>query len=308
MEFGSSNMELKRPHQVLTALENVVRSVGQQIAEYRGPVYDTRPDKNESSIDNLAYQWALGAIEKHFSAFQGKIYFEKDTIQIGNPRKNQWILRIDELDGTTNAKRAIAAAKKYLPRSAVSVALCRNEGMDSIEMGAVYHISEKTTFAAKRDRDEYIAFENGTYMDPEKFSAKKADTHNRVMVVGYFNTCRTNLGELQQAVADAGFYPYEGSRSSTIDILDITSFNHSEAYVDARALWPKRYGAQLQSYDVAGVIPIAKGIGLEVSDVYGKPLNGNGVKPVSLIVARPGLTERIVKAIRPVLDRQRKEK
>lgn len=299
---------MERPNKVRRALEHIVRDVGQQISKYTGPVYDTRPEKNESSIDNLAYQWTLGAIERHFDWFEGKIYFEKGTVRIGKNGKNPWILRIDELDGTTNTKRAIAAALRYLPHSTVSIALCRNEKMDSIEMSAVYDIARQKTFSAKRDQKEFIAFEDGTDMDPEKFAAKQGDTHNRLMVVGYFNKFRTYLGELQQKLADTGYQLYEGSRASSVDVLNIAAFNHSDAYIDARALWPKRSGAMLNSYDVAGVIPIALGAGLEVSDVYGKPLTGNGSKPISLIVARPGMTEKIVGLIKPVLDRQRNEK
>ncbi len=78
--------------------------------------------------------------------------------------------------------------------------------------------------------------------------------------------------------------------------------NQFDAYVDARALWPKS-GAMLYPYDIAGVIPVALGCGLVVTDAYGRPIDTYSAKnvPLSVIIARKELHPRLVEAIRSAL-------
>ncbi len=61
----------------------------------------------------------------------------------------------------------------------------------------------------------------------------------------------------------------------------------------------------LYSYDIAGVIPIAYGCGLEISDIHGNPVENHSGKNESLIivVARKGLRDRFVEILESVIKK-----
>jgi fructose-1,6-bisphosphatase/inositol monophosphatase family enzyme len=59
----------------------------------------------------------------------------------------------------------------------------------------------------------------------------------------------------------------------------------------------------LHPYDVAGVIPIALGCGLEVSDMRGKPLEGSK-NDLDILVTRESIKDKIIDLLGPVLDSQ----
>jgi fructose-1,6-bisphosphatase/inositol monophosphatase family enzyme len=257
----------------------------------------------------------MGSLEKHLSKFsdknrfRGKYLFELHELQDieESPEENNGkVLRIDEIDGTTNTKRTKASLLGHNPRAAVSIALCEDESMGSIIVGVVYDMHNKNTFSGLRIDGSYMAFCDRVLLDPEGFKEKKGDSSTRIMVVGYSNRERMKKAEIEQAILDADktkkdFRIYGGSRSSTIDILNILR-NQYDAYIDPRALWPGS-GAMLYPYDVAGVIPIAYGCGLEISDVFGKPIEMHNGKnePLSLIVARKGLKDRFMETLAPIV-------
>ena len=304
------------------ALEDVVRDVAEKILEYKGPVHDIGHIRGheESSIDRLAYECTMGSLEEHFSRFseknrfKGKYLFELHELQDIESEKPQEslenkrrVLRIDEIDGTTNTKRSKASVLSYSPVGTVAIALCEDEGMGSITIGAVYDMHNRNIFSGVRVDDGYMAFCDRTLLNPKDFEEKRGDTSTRIMVVGYSNRERIKKGEIEQAILSADktkkdFRVYDGSRATTIDILNILR-NQFDAYIDPRALWPDS-GAMLYPYDIASVIPIALGCGLEISDIYGNQLEkytGRN-EPLTIIVARKGLRDKFVEILRPVVS------
>jgi fructose-1,6-bisphosphatase/inositol monophosphatase family enzyme len=298
----------------MSAMEAVAKEVSKEIIDYKGKsVYDSKLKKGEyqgeSIIDQLAYAWTLGALEKYMPNFRGQILTETRPLQdIKKPGENDWLyLRIDECDGTTNAKRFAASPLPYTPSSCVSLALCADKGINSILIGTVHDMHNGNTFSGAKLPDRHWSFVNEKILKPRDFADKKGDDKYRVMVIGYSNGnngARIKKAELEQKLWDNDIFPYEGSRASTIDILNIV-YNQFDAYIDARALWPGS-GAMLHPYDVAGVIPIVQGCGLEVSDMRGKPLEGNK-NDLDVLVCRPVLKKRLVDLLGPVLDSQQKE-
>ena len=306
----------------MLALEDIVSEVAGKILEYKGPVQDTRHIRGheESSIDKLAYEWMLGSLEEHFGRFpeekrfKWKYLFELHELQDvvpENPKngnKISKILRIDEIDGTTNTKRSKASVlPPYNPMAAVSIALCEDESMGSITIGTVYDMHNMNVFSGMRVDDGYLAFCDRRILDPKDFEEKRGDTSTRIMVVGYSNKERMKKGEIETAILDADktkkdFRIYDGSRSTVNDILNILR-NQYDAYVDPRALWPGS-GAMLYPYDVSGVIPIAYGCGLEISDIDGAPIERRTEKddPLTIIIARKGLKKRLVEILKPVVE------
>lgn len=292
-------------------MEIIAREVAGKIIDYKGKdVYDSKLKngeyQGESVIDQLAYAWTLEALEKHMPDFRGQILTETRPLQdIKIPGQNDWLyLRIDECDGTTNAKRFAASPLKYTPSSCVSLALCADKGINSILIGTVHDMHNGNTFSGVKMQDGYWSFMNRSILDPKDFADKKGDDKCRVMVIGYSNgkdKSRIKKAELEQKLWDNDIFPYEGSRASTIDILSVV-YNQFDAYIDARALW-KGSGAMLHPYDVAGVIPIAQGCGLEVSDMRGKPLEGSK-NDLDILVARESVKDKIIDLLGPVLDSQ----
>jgi len=279
------------------ALEDVAREVGQNILNYKGPVEDTKHIRGheESSIDLFAYTTMIGSLEKHLASFtkedrfKGEYLFELHELQDLVSEKERGsvlrVLRIDEIDGTTNTKRQIASLFDYNPNSAVSIALCQDESMGSIEVGVIYDLHNNNTFSAMHVDDSYVSFCDRKILNPNDFEEKK--------------------GEIEQAILAADptkkdFRIYDGCRSTAIDIISILR-NQFDAYIDPRALW-KGSGAMLYQYDIAGVIPIAYGCGLEISDIYGNPIDSYSGRnePLSIIIARKGLKERFVEALKPI--------
>jgi fructose-1,6-bisphosphatase/inositol monophosphatase family enzyme len=312
-------LDLKRRY--MLALESVSREVAQKILEYKGSVADTKHIRGheESSIDVLAYEWMLGSLEEHFCKFEeeerfkGKYLFELHELEDvnlgteqGNTNKGR-ILRIDEIDGTTNTKRSKASNLLYGPNACVSIALCEDESMGSITIGVVYDMHHKNVFSGMRVDDNYMAFCDRMLLDPKDFEEKKGDTSTRIMVVGYSNRERVKKGTLEEAILNADktkkdFRIYDGSRSTTNDVLSILR-NQYDAYIDPRALW-QGSGAMLYPYDIAGIIPIAYGCGLEISDIRGAPIEAYRGKnePLTVIVSRKGLKDMFVEILRPFVS------
>lgn len=308
-------MSLRLKQDYMFALEEVVADVAGRILSYNGTIVDTKLVRGheESSIDRLAYEWMLGSLEEKFSRFhkndrfRGKYLFELHELQdIDNGHSEEEnggkrVLRIDEIDGTTNTKRCKTSVLGYSPLATVSVALCDNEAMDSILLGVVYDMHNGNVFSGVQVDGGYLAFCDRVLLDPKDFVDKKGDSNFRVMVVGYSNRERRRKGDIEQAIVDAdpGIKVYDGSRATTVDILSILR-NQYDAYVDPRGLWPPESGAMLHPYDVAGVIPIALGCGLEISDIHGRQIETQGKDDavLTLIVARKGLRDRLVEALK----------
>ncbi len=311
---------LKREYMFL--LEDVASTAGKEILRYEGPVGDTRHvhGSEESKIDIFAFKTVLGALEERMRSlpekdrFVGKYFFESHELQDlkGKIGSVKGYLRIDEVDGTTNVKRESASKFNYPPLSAVSMALSEDLSLNSIVLGTLFDMYEQSVWSGMRVEGGYMAFHNGKLLDPKDFAEPKGDSCLRIIVSGYCHTERGKKAQIEQAIVDADknkkyYRVYEGCRATAQDILNIIR-NQSDAYIDPRALWPG-HGAMLYPYDVAGVIPIALGCGLEVSDIHGNSLDTykSNDDPLTLIVARKGMKDKFVEMLKPVIERQQKE-
>lgn len=312
MKKQNLDFDLKREY--MFVLDDVTRDVGRKILDYNGHIEDTRHVRGheESNIDILAYEWIQGALEKNFGRlpeskrFRGKYFFELHELQdFGDD--SGLIIRADEIDGTTNTKRCKASEFSYTPNATVSIAICNGPGLDCVEVGSVYDMKNGCVFSGMKVDSNYVAFCDRRILDPMDFTEKKGDSSTRIMVVGYSNKERKKKAEIEQAILESDktgkdFRIYDGSRSTSFDIISIIK-NQYDAYIDPRAMWPGS-GAMLYTYDVAGVLPVAMGCGLEVSDIHGNHLGKYEKKDdaLTLIVARKGLSEKIGRAIAPFVQ------
>lgn len=304
------NFDQKRD--LLFALERVAREAGEEIVTQRGAnLFDTTDYKGHesSSIDIFARERVQAALDRHLPELEGIVRFElrpfsKTLLEVDEHQR--FVLIIDEIDGTTNTKRCLAAALEYRPTAIVSLALSTSESLKDLLLGAVYTLDRGEVFSALRVSDNnFLAFCNRQVIQPALVVSTRGDSRNRILVVGYSNSHRLKKGEVEQALYDKRLKVYDGCRASGMDIINLLR-NATDAYVDLRHYWSTRdeqgqeKEAMLQVYDVAGVIPIAEGCGMKVTDAEGKSWREYNLEDtIPLIIARPDIHQLILDTIKP---------
>lgn len=311
-------------------LRKVVREAGQKIMAFAETVKDTESlhGHASSTIDSYAQVIMTGSFQEVYERTRVgldkwfiNLDYEDAIASVGAfgffPSETQKascpVAIIDEIDGTTNVKRAVAApwlsAKN--PKSAVCVALKRNRASAAIECGAVYAIDEDCVFTGMAAEGAYIAFRDRACIGVNEAVDVLGDSKWRVIVPCYSNEHRTTRAQLEEAIEGkvnkGQCESYGGCRSSTIDVIDIIR-NQYDAYVDCRALWTKDLdkNAVLRVYDVAAVMPIARGAGLSVVTPTGEDFslaNVEGRDPLSVIIGRPSVVQQIVQQIGPFVKK-----
>ena len=311
-------------------LEKVVQLVGKEVLNYRGPNADQTHFAGghghvSAAIDAYAHDQMMTAVSQIFESYLNNrqwivnLVFEDAVATLSafgftptdEQKHNAPVAYIDEIDGTTNVKRAVAARLGGgRPKSAVCIALKNHEKSPTIECGAIYAFDEEATFSGfLAGSDHYIATRNDAIIGVNECKSAAGDSKQRVIVTNYSNEGHLSCARLKMAIEKSvnggKSETYGGCRSSTIDVIDIIR-NQYDAYVDCRHLWTRDidHNSVLRVYDVAGVLPIARGAGLTVVTPDGAPFSLRGLRgdaPMSVIIGRPAVVGEVVTAIAPVL-------
>jgi len=306
---------------LLFALEKIVREAGEEILTQRGTkIFDTADYKGHesSNIDIFARERVQAALDRHLPELEGIVRFElrpfsKTLIEINEHQ--HLVLIVDEIEGTTNTKRCLAAALEYRPLALVSLAVSTSKSLKDLILGAVYTFDQGEVFSALCAADDnFLTFHNGRVIQPSSVVSARGDSRKRILVIGYSNSHRVEKGELEQAFYDKKLKVYDGCRASGMDIINLLR-NATDAYIDLRHYWStkdeqgKEKEAMLQVYDIAGVIPIAEGCGMKVTDAEGKSWREYNLEDtVPLIVARPDIHELILDTIKPFVEKLKEAK
>jgi len=317
MERGKLNFE--EMERYFFKLHEVAKETGEFVLAQRGgKIMDTHDYKGHesSTIDSLAREYLQICLERHLPEFEGVIRFElrpfvKTLLEL--EKHKRLALIIDEIDGTTNTKRCLASSFEYRPLAAVSIALTLTGGLNDLVIGVVYTLDQGEIFGSMKMSDNrFSAFRNYRLINPDDVILTRGDSRIRILVIGYSNSHRIEKGELEQSLYRQGFRTYEGCRSSGMDIINILR-NSADAYVDLRHYWStkdeegREKEAMLQVYDVAGVIPIAHGCGLMITDAEGKSWRDYGLDDtIPLVVARPHIHKHILDVIQPLVKKWKK--
>jgi len=310
-----SEMSFSQKRNYLAALESIVRAVGSSVLNLRGTeIADTHYYKGHesSTIDVFARDRMREAIDCFLPKFEGIVRFELQPYSIKHLEAQEhcpMALIIDEIDGTTNTKRCLAATLEYRPPALISIALSLTESLGDLIVGAVYTLDRGEVFSALKVADEeYMTFCNRRVIFPEEVISTLGDSQRRIYVIGYSNSHRLQKGQLEQALYDQKFRVYEGCRASGMDIIGLLR-NATDAYVDLRSYWSTRdesgeeKEAMLEVFDIAGVIPIAVGCGMMVTDAEGEPWTKYTLQDtIPLVISRPDIHSKILEAIRPLVD------
>ncbi|MCX6809714.1 MAG: hypothetical protein NTZ65_03140 [Candidatus Berkelbacteria bacterium] len=232
---------------------------------------------------------------------------------VENTTHNPMYLVCDELEGTTNAKRCFSSPIKHRPQSTVSMALLSAKNLGSLVASAVYLLNHapgegRVYSAVLIEHDQYLVTLDRTELPAKSIVNTHGDSINRILVIGYSNTHRRKKGDVEQLLADQKFRIYDGCRASSMDVINIIR-NEYDAYVDLRHFWSTKGSdgvekeAMLEVYDIAGVLPIALGCGLTVTDATGNSLNGYELDAtIPLVIARPDIHEKILETIQPLVQ------
>lgn len=306
-------IEYKDALRVMDQLGQVVKRTGEDILEFPEEIRDTGVfhGHETSSIDVFArarvihhLDTLLGEIEgvRRFELNPYEIVYRKD--QPERPSSKKYFLIIDELDGTTNTKRALASKLDYRPQAAVSIAISLSERLADLQVGALFELHTGEVYSAMKVGDNFLAYKGNQQLRPLEIEEIKGDSVPRILIVGYSNNRRTEKAQIEEAlVRDCSFRVYEGCRASSVDIMNVIRGQY-DAYIDPRALWGSQSGAMLEAYDIGAVIPIALGAGLEVSDIHNQWWgNYTGDDQIPLVVARTSIHQKIIETIKPLISK-----
>lgn len=309
-------LNVRKRMELMLALEIVAKEAGEEIlTQWCERIFDTHDYKGHesSSIDAYARDKVQAALDRHCPDFEGIIRFElrpytKALIEVEEHKP--LVLIIDEIDGTTNTKRCLASNLKYRPQAIISIALGLSGSLRDLIIGTVYTLDQQESFSAFRVTDEeFLSFYNQQLMYPESIIHTKGDSRKRVLVIGYSNSHRLKKGELEQILYGQKFRVYEGCRASGMDIINQIR-NHNDAYIDLRHYWStkdergKEKEAMLEVFDIAGILPIAEGCGLKITDAEGKSWKDYNLEDtIPLVVARPDIHQDILETIKPLVEK-----
>jgi len=310
----SDTMTIDEREHCRLKLEKAVKAVGDTILSYEGSVRDVgdvmEHGHETSSLDEAARETMVKVLAGEFPDRDLTLLFELHPWEVKAMKpsgKGKLHFVIDEIDGTTNAKRwAAATVKEYRPHSAVCIAGCTSTGLDSLEVGAVFTIDQGELFSGLRigrDFGRFSAYRNG---DPLVIPPRKrGDSKNRILVVGYTSSVRVRKAQIEEEICSReDFVVYDGCRSSTMDLISIIR-NQYDAYLDPRAVFGKDTETRLETYDVAGILPAMYACNLEISDIYGEPLTDyNWEDPLPLLVARPEISGELLETVRKIVTRR----
>lgn len=239
-------LNFNKKRELARKLARIVAYAGKIISENKDEVVDTRTHKghDESSIDAVARSAIIEGIEKYAPELEGKLQFElmpfnKQLIEIDRDSKYSITLIMDEIDGSTNTKRAKASILDCVPNAAVCIALCTGSTLKDLQIGVVYTLDTKEIFSGTRvEGNEFLTLKHKEMLYPGDIQKMRGDSKFRVLVIKYSNQKRVEIAEIEEALWEAKFKPYEGCRSSTMDIIGVIR-NQNDAYIDVRALFPE---------------------------------------------------------------------
>lgn len=319
----ASRNEILENEIIREQLASVVKKSGQAILAYRGPISDTGEHFGHelSTIDEYARSIVIKYLDELLPNIDGIRRFELRPVDIkaldSDEHREQkgarrLVLIIDEIDGTANTKRELANLREGdipLPQASTSIGVCKGKNIGSVQVGAIYTFDTGEVFSALRTGSTFLTFKNDRLIRSSEHTEIYGDSVARIIIAGYSNSNRFEKAKWESAVYQTGIKPYEGSRSSSIDVINIIR-GRFDAYVDARALWGADSGAKLQAYDISASIPIALGAGFTVSDCDGNSWGKYNLNDsIPLVVSRSKtLHRRILSAVEPLVEELRTAK
>lgn len=290
-------------------LAEVVRLTGAGVQNMpRAEIFDTVEVARHqfSTVDAAGANLFRATVEQVYGGFRGTILEESEIPRIllaPSPQQLTYPLLVcDAVEGSTNAKRGLAASIRLPIRAGTSALILEGENLSTIAASAFYDFASKQVFSSVRaERGSFLAFIDGHLLLPEMIHNTRGDSHAYAAVPGYSHGNIQMRAQLELALLEKGVQSTGGSRSSAQDLVDLLG-NQNDAYVDLRALFPGGENSRdevLHTWDVGGLLPVLHAAGFIITDPYG--LHWQQLefgKPLALIVARPTLYQTILASVK----------
>lgn len=302
-------MTFARRKQLMLELSEVVRGTGQDVMQLREEsIRDTVAASGHqySTVDDEAgnrLRWHIERIMRVFREHEHGEVLEESKIPHGrlSPEDVRYpVLVCDAVEGSTNAKRGLAAVIRRPILAGTSGVILESPVLSSAVASAFYDFASQKVFASVRvERGAFISFADGQVIADECVLEVRGDSQVYAVVPGYSNEDISARAEVEKALRSAGFWTTGGSRSSAQDLVGLLC-NDVDAYVDLRALFRCREHRDevLHFWDVGALLPVLEGLGFTITDARGKGwMQCQFGEPLALIVTRPSLELRIRRVV-----------
>lgn len=292
--------------QYMLQLSTAVRETGEHVLSMdREKIFDTVEVARHqfSTVDAEANSKLRIVLEREFQTFPGTVLEESDVPRARlEPRQLKYpILLCDAVEGSTNAKRGLAA---YLRRPILAGTLAmivESEELCMIAASAFYDfVSQKVFSSVRAEMGCFLAFVDNQIIAQAHVVETKGDSHMYAIVPGYSHANVGARTEIEQKLLSANIESAGGSRSSAQDLVNLLC-NQADAYVDLRTLFPGSTESRdevLHTWDVGGLLPILDSVGFRITDITGQSWQRLHIwDRLAIVVARPTLQTRILDAL-----------
>ncbi len=287
-------------------LSRVVKETGEHVLHIdRAKIFDTVEVARHqfSTVDAEASSKLRAALDRELGIFPGTVLEESDTPRARlEPNQLKYpLLLCDALEGSTNAKRGLAA---YLRRPILAGTLAmilESEELCMVAASAFYDFASRKVLASFRTETGcFVAFIDERIVTQECIVETKGDSHTYAIIPGYSHANVEARAAVESALLEVGIESAGGSRSSAQDLVNLLC-NQADAYVDLRALFPGSTESRdevLHTWDVGGLLPVLDSVGFRITDVTGQSWQKLHIwDRLAIVVSRPALQSRILDAL-----------
>lgn len=308
---GQSSTQQQRTEWMFKLIE-IVRQTGENILNIDPrKIFDTvEVDSHQfSTVDGEGSNKMRSVIAETFGAsFNGTILEESEMSSLRLPSSaiTYPLIIGDAIEGSTNAKRGLAAAFRRPILAGTSAFILEGPSLCTLAASAFFDFASKHVFSSVRgEAHAYLPFIDKTIIESSETIKTKGDSNTYVVVPGYSHHNIEARAQVERALLNAGMNTTDGCRSSAQDILDILA-NQVDAYVDLRASFPSNAPTKmsnsnehLHSWDICGTLPVLSGFGFCITDPNNRGWQLNDYhSPLSLIVSRPSIYSKIMEAVK----------
>ena len=171
--------------------------------------------------------------------------------------------------------------------------------LTDIEVGLHYSLGTGRYFLGMRLSSScYETLLNGTKYSLPPYSL----VQKPIVAFPWYSNRRYDIAGRLMSYLSNEYKVFMGTGSTALDQALLFE-GRIEGVVDLRARLAQGYGATLMPHDIAAIWPIAKGLGLVVTDAEGRDLGVSiwGESPVSLVAARREVHSVLLKRLKNVM-------
>ena len=293
--------------QYMLDLMRVVKETGDHVLNIdREKVFDTVEVARHqfSTVDAEANSRLRAILEMRMKMFPGTVLEESDIprARLEPDRLKYPLLICDAVEGSTNAKRGLAAYMRRPILAGTLAMVVEGEELSMIAASAFYDFSSRKVLSSVRtEAGCFLSFIDGQIIDQSFVLETKGDSHVYAIVPGYSHANVGARAAIESMLLTVGIESAGGSRSSAQDLVSIFC-NQADAYVDLRALFPGSTEIRdevLHTWDVGGLLPVLDSVGFRITDITGQSWQRLRIwDRMAIIVSRPTLQSRIVDVLK----------